>query len=89
MTVSGQVHDSHALTVQVQTFAPNGYLVNLSQYTIPADAPDPATTFTGTAFTSSPNTATGASKIVVVTLDGPAISTTFQAPDCSTTTASM
>jgi len=83
MTVSGQSHDSHAITVQVQTFAPSGYLVSLSQYTVPANAPDPATTSTGTAFVSSPNAPAGTYKIVAVTSDGQAISTTFQAPDCS------
>jgi hypothetical protein len=44
MTISGVFYDSHPLTYQRQTFSPNGYLVKVFDITVPADAPDPATT---------------------------------------------
>jgi hypothetical protein len=90
MTISGQSHDSHPITVEIQIFSPDGHIVTLYQYIVPADAPDPATTFLGTAIGVGlepspipPIVPGGTYRVVAVTSEGQSMSTTFQAPDCS------
>jgi hypothetical protein len=88
ITVSGVSHDSHSLTYLLETISPSGNIVADIQITIPADVPDPATTFIGTGFVSSPDTPAGTYKIIA-TPNGDVISTTFQAPDCSSSSSTM
>ncbi len=82
VTVSGISHDSHPLTFQEQVFSPTGYLVRLQEYTIPANAPDPATIFIGEGILLPPGPTAGTYKITDI-INGQAVSTTFQVPECS------
>jgi hypothetical protein len=82
VTVSGISHDSQPLTFQEQVFSPTGYLVRLHEYTIPANAPDPATTFIGEGIDLPLGPTAGTYKITDI-INGQAVSTTFQVPECS------
>lgn len=46
-TVSGVEHDSEELTYSVQVVSSEGEIVHEADITIPANAPNPATTFIG------------------------------------------
>ena len=78
----------YTLTYLLEIISPSGNIVANIQITIPADAPDPATTLIGTNFVSSPDTPAGTYKIIA-TPNGDVISTTFQAPDCSSSSGIM
>jgi hypothetical protein len=84
MIVSRVYHDSHALTYQIQIFSPTGYLLRVLEYTIQPDYPDPTTTNFGLGIPLTPDTPAGTYKIIAI-INGQAVSTTFQAPDCSAT----
>ena len=84
MTISGVFYNSQSLTYQRQTFSPNGYLVNVFE-TVPADAPDPATTHIISGSPSpSDGIRVGTYKIVAI-INAQPISATFQVTNCSWT----
>jgi hypothetical protein len=80
--VSGISHDAHSVTFQEQVFSPTGYLVRLHEYTIPADAPDPASIDIGEGIFLPPGPTAGTYKIIDI-INGQAVSTTFQVPECT------
>jgi hypothetical protein len=77
-TVSGVFHGSDPLTYIAQVISPSGDVIHSAEITIPANAPNPATTNIGFSFAGPP----GAYKIVA-TPNGEFASATFEAPDCS------
>ena len=80
--VSGIPHGSNPLTFQEQVFSPIGYLLRVHEYTIPANAQDPATIFIGEGIDIPPGPTAGTYKITDI-INGEAVSTTFQVQECS------
>jgi hypothetical protein len=77
-TVSGVFHDSQSLTYLAQLISPSGNVVHSAQITIPANAPNPASTLIVFSDALSPGTYK-----IIATPNGEFASATFDAPDCS------
>jgi hypothetical protein len=77
-TVSGVFHDSQSLTYLAQLISPSGNVVHSAQITVPANAPNPASTLIVFSDPLSPGTYK-----IIATPNGEFASATFDAPDCS------
>jgi hypothetical protein len=85
ISFEGILHDSHFSSFTLQYYLPDSNLLRTTTYTVPDNAPDPYSAGDTVSLHVPPGPTAGTYKIVMVVFYdyNNAVSTTFQAPDCS------